>query len=273
PPRPPSHAESSHTTPPVDSRAVNYISINKPLGSIDCTYLLDPTVQIPASFLPKLDHGQKEEDRKNLSLKTKMGTIVANILLHHREGSMSNRRTSLEFKTSIGTMVLKDATPSPNRPPFQLKAISQSGTVLLHLPRTFRGFLNITTTIGTVSLSPEVSRAHRWISTSAIGRVRKGFLGDSSTLRDLEDQPWNGDEVEIETTVGSVEIHFVPPGPSPIVTSSHSVTSSPFCARGRSTSAAVAATRANLGIGLTGPPPLAALLGYHDHKADGSGGQ
>ncbi|KAG7086903.1 hypothetical protein E1B28_002821 [Marasmius oreades] len=293
-----SSSSFSSSTPgpvPADSRAVNYISINKPLGSIDCTYLLDPTIHIPSSLLPKLEPGQTEDDRKNLSLKTKLGTIVANIHLLHREGSVSTtKRTTLECKTTLGTMVVKiDATPSKTRPPFHLKAQTQSGTIDLQLPRSFRGFLTITTTIGTVTLSPEVHQANRWIHTGSAGRVRRGFLGDSSSLDDvgLASGSWNGDEVVIETAMGSVDVSFVGGIPSgaygfsgipPRTTTSSSWHSSSYSSsssswswstsyRGGASASSPQGFPPSSGAGAqtgssTGPPPLAALLGYRDHK-------
>ncbi|KAL0565062.1 hypothetical protein V5O48_016970 [Marasmius crinis-equi] len=255
-------SSSSFSTPDDgDGRAVNYIAINKPLGSIDCKYVLDPAIQIPTSFLPKLGPGQTEEDRKNLSLKTKVGTVVAEIMLQHREGSVLKRRTLLECKTTVGTMILKvDATPSPNRPPFQLKATTQSGTVLLYLPTSFRGFLTVTTTIGTVSLSREVIAVNRWLSTT--GRVRKAFIGDASQLRDSELEAWNGDEVIIETTVGSVEIAYVEPGavsttPIPAIASPPQVSAASRIRDARSFRRAARAAE-------SGPPPLMTLLGYQN---------
>ncbi|KAJ8095535.1 hypothetical protein PM082_023062 [Marasmius tenuissimus] len=246
----------------LDGRAVNYIAINKPLGSIDCQYTLDPSVQIPASFLPRLQQGQTEEDRKNLSLKTKVGTIVADVLLQHREGSPVDRRTLLAFRTTLGTMILKlDVTPSPIRPPFQLKATTQSGTIVLHLPRSFHGFLSVTTTIGNVNLSSEVAEVNRWITTGP--RVRKAFIGDASQLRECELEPWNGDEVIIETTVGSVEIAFAEAGAVP----DHPRGRAPSRTRSVSSSLSSRSRNGDAGSMLShtsevAPPPLVALLGY-----------
>ncbi|KAK1234656.1 hypothetical protein PQX77_002139 [Marasmius sp. AFHP31] len=201
------------TSSPVDGRAVNWIAISKSFGDITCTYTLDPSLQLPASFMPKLKTGRREEDRCNLSLKTKVGSIFASVMLQHREGagSSSDRRTLLEFKATLGVMVVNvDTTPSTSlsttRPPFSLKTTLQTGNVILHLPRSFNGFVTIDATLPNVILSPEVARANRWISTA--GRVRKGFIGDASRL-DGEVGEWKGDEVVIEGKVVGVEIGFV----------------------------------------------------------------
>ncbi|KAF9254039.1 hypothetical protein L218DRAFT_1082510 [Marasmius fiardii PR-910] len=212
----------STAQPHTENKPTNYISINKRLpGPVDCTYILDPTLQILPSLLPPLELGQTEEDRKNLSLKIqKVGIITANIFLLHREGSLSAKRTTLEFQTGVGKIELKiDTTPSPNRPPFWLKATTHLGNVSLKLPRTFRGLLTITTDDfhGDVLLSPEVSMVNRWLSTEDIvsptgrsGQLRRGFVGDMSMSGDGEPELWNGDEVVIEIeSVGKVDISFV----------------------------------------------------------------
>ncbi|KAL0063884.1 hypothetical protein AAF712_009165 [Marasmius tenuissimus] len=208
---PPTSSSSLTTSTPavVDGRAVNYIAISKSFGDITCTYTLDPSIQLPASFMPKLKNGRREEDRSNLSLKTKVGSIFACVILQHRQNS--DKRTMLEFKVTLGMIVVKvDTTPSTSlptpRPPFQLKAAIQSGNIVLHLPRNFNGFITINSTLPNVLLSPEIARANRWISTT--GRVRKGFIGDASRL-DGEVGEWKGDEVVIEGTVVGVEIGFV----------------------------------------------------------------
>ncbi|ESK86690.1 hypothetical protein Moror_10937 [Moniliophthora roreri MCA 2997] len=189
-------------------QAVNFVAVNRPLGSIDCSYVLDPSLHIPARFLPPLEAGRSEEDRKNLVLKSRVGTIVANITLYHQEGASVTKRTSLEFKTTVGTMILKiDAIGSSIRPPLFARAITNTGTVLLSLPRSFRGFVSVSTTIGAVTLSRDVTAMCRWITNTA--RIKKCFIGDPSGLTDAELDSWNGDEVEIETTIGSVDISYV----------------------------------------------------------------
>ena len=93
--------------PAPNGQTVNYVVVNRPLGSIDCSYILDPSLRIPTRFLPALDVGESEADRKNLVLKSKLGTIVANIALYHQMSSPVTKRTTMEFKTTVGTMVLK----------------------------------------------------------------------------------------------------------------------------------------------------------------------
>jgi hypothetical protein len=94
-------------------KAANYISLNQPLSSINCTYIIDPLIQIPQSFLPALAPGQSEADRKNLSIRTKMGSITADITVWHddsvsRTPKDGNRpRVSLEMKTMLGEMDVK----------------------------------------------------------------------------------------------------------------------------------------------------------------------
>ncbi|KAK7034661.1 hypothetical protein VNI00_012303 [Paramarasmius palmivorus] len=201
---------STPAQPAPNGQTVNYVVVNRPLGSIDCSYILDPSLRIPTRFLSALDVGESEADRKNLVLKSKLGTIVANIALYHQTSSPVAKRTTMEFKTTVGTMVLKiDDSQTPTRAPFYLRAVTQTGTVILSMPRSFRGFVSVTTTIGAVSLSREVSAMSRWQTDTA--RVKKCFIGDCSGLSDAELDAWNGDEVVIETAIGSVELSYVSP--------------------------------------------------------------
>ncbi|THU96197.1 hypothetical protein K435DRAFT_858796 [Dendrothele bispora CBS 962.96] len=240
----------SGTVPPgpvavaTSSKAVNHVSINQPLGSIDCTYIIDPLVQIPKSFLPKLAPGVPEHSRKNLSLRTKVGAIFADVTLWHDDSVQRTEKmdkegkkkwVNMEMKALVGAVCVKvafsslahlvpgpecdsstddsyqrDPTPIPSseRPPFLLRCSTRTGQVFVQLPKTFHGFISITTAVGSVNLSKNIKQTARWVDSGM--RKRKCFVGDISRLSDEDSRDlWSGDEVKLETPFGSVDISYI----------------------------------------------------------------
>ncbi|KAK7457762.1 hypothetical protein VKT23_010101 [Stygiomarasmius scandens] len=210
------------TTVATSSQAVNYISLNQPLGSIDCKYIIDPFVYIPRAFLPPLAEGQSEVSRKNLSLRTKMGGITADVTMWHDDSAerkekmeKGGKMVNMEMKALVGTIWLKlrDPTPRPTsqRPPFFLRCFTRTGTLFVELPRSFHGFILVTTTVGAVTLSTSLQSTARWLDSGL--RSRRCFIGDMSGLSDHENgNTWTGDEVKLEASFGAVQISYVDEG-------------------------------------------------------------
>lgn len=82
------------------------------MGSLDDTYVIDPTLQVPSSLLPDLAPGESEDARRHLNLQTKAGSIAADVLLvdknlneHLRH--KSGRVTMVIDSVSAGSIVVK----------------------------------------------------------------------------------------------------------------------------------------------------------------------
>lgn len=66
-------------------------------------------MQIPPSLLPPLNAGEKDQDRKNLYLRTKDGSIDADIWLIGQDEAASNNssRTTLSLSSNDGSITAK----------------------------------------------------------------------------------------------------------------------------------------------------------------------
>ncbi|THU91354.1 hypothetical protein K435DRAFT_727380 [Dendrothele bispora CBS 962.96] len=233
---PPDYASAIQTTQtqtpepkkraPSSSQADNYISIIQPVGPIECTYVLDPFLHVPQALLPPLSYGETEWMRKNLALNGKLGTINADITLHRSEGPqdgdaavmegrIQKKRINMEAQTSVGTInfKLRESPPSKKCLPFSLSCSAHIGSIVLFIPRSFRGFVDVHATIGQVNLTPGVAERARWIG-SRLGK-RRCFVGDFRALAESQngieenDSKWTGDEVDLQTWVGSIEIAYI----------------------------------------------------------------
>ncbi|KAF5350403.1 hypothetical protein D9758_012485 [Tetrapyrgos nigripes] len=195
-------------------QAANYLSIRQPVGSLEGIYFLDPFLPMPPKYmLPSLGIGQTEEDRKNLSLKASVGAINADITIlgGSETESSAKRRVDMEVRTRVGAVFVKvreSSTQAPssayNRLPFHLLCSTQMGSINLLLPNSFHGFITVTTSVGHVSISPELSANTSWMDSGM--RKRRIFVGDMHVVGDVGS--WAGDEVVVETPVGTVDIGY-----------------------------------------------------------------
>lgn len=71
--------------------------------------MIDPLMQIPPSLLPPLNAGEKDQDRKNLYLRTKDGSIDADIWLIGQDEAASHNgsRTTLSLSSNDGSITAK----------------------------------------------------------------------------------------------------------------------------------------------------------------------
>ena len=63
------------------TQPINFFSIVHGIGAIKGNYTIDPSLSIPTSLLPPLAEGQTEEDRENLRLETRNGSIDVHVFL------------------------------------------------------------------------------------------------------------------------------------------------------------------------------------------------
>jgi len=92
----------------------NFVSVSRRDSSIKGTWLLDPMLSIPSDLLPPLLEGESEKTRKNLSLQTKDGSIIANIFVLlttaeelQKMGDKMNLRTLIDTSTKDGNVMIK----------------------------------------------------------------------------------------------------------------------------------------------------------------------
>ena len=62
-------------------KTVNYVSITRTHSSVKETFIIDPSLFIPAFLRPPLTSGETEETRKNLKLESTHGNINADVTL------------------------------------------------------------------------------------------------------------------------------------------------------------------------------------------------
>jgi len=97
-------------------------------------------------------------------------------------------------------------TDPGGRKPFHITATSKNGSVTLHLPRSFQGFLTLTTTNGTIIFSDQL--APHVTTFSHVSSTKRCFIGDLTSWLD-RDQEWKGDEVTASSHNGKVKLQFV----------------------------------------------------------------
>ena len=92
----------------------NFVSVSRRDSSIKGTWLLDPMLSIPSEFLPPLPKGESGSTRKNLSFKTRDGSINADIFVLlttaeelQRRGNRMSRRTLIDTSTKDGHITIK----------------------------------------------------------------------------------------------------------------------------------------------------------------------
>ena len=74
--------------------------------------MVDPTLRIPASFLPPLEFGETEQDRKNLRLVSSHGTVDVNIFLlagnpHELVETETTPRTTILVGSQNGNVIAR----------------------------------------------------------------------------------------------------------------------------------------------------------------------
>lgn len=105
-------ANLNQSTP--NAQPCNFVSVSRRDSSIKGTWLLDPMLSIPSDLLPPLPEGESESTRKNLSLQTKDGTIIANIFVLlttaeelQKMADKMNLRILIDTSTKDGHVMIK----------------------------------------------------------------------------------------------------------------------------------------------------------------------
>jgi hypothetical protein len=94
----------------------------------------------------------------------------------------------------------------------EVTAQSSWGTITLHLPRTFRGLVTVSTTWGSVRFSEPLTADMTPLGEA--NGTQRYFVGRLDDWTD--DDAWVGDEVRVETSSGNVKLQYeAEPDPAP----------------------------------------------------------
>jgi hypothetical protein len=180
----------------------NFLSLSRGNTQIKGTYVIDPRIKVPQPLLPPLAEDETETTRRNLFLHTSNGSIEAEVFIvgdgDHKQ------KVNMLVKSSNGSVVMKLHT-SAARPPINIRAQSSNGSVTIHLPRSFRGPVTVSTRNGAIRFSDALSA--ELTTFNEVNKTRRCFIGDYS---DWTDQPegWMGDELSLETMNGGIKVQY-----------------------------------------------------------------
>ncbi|KAG0702191.1 hypothetical protein DFH29DRAFT_512264 [Suillus ampliporus] len=165
---------STEFQPP--SKPINFLSLILKDKPIRGSYVIDPLMQIPLNLLPPLNAGETDQDRKNLYLRTKDGSINADIwLIGQEEATPKNgNRTTLSLSSKDGSITAKINTVKVVAP-FLLDIYARDGRVTVLLPRSFHGLLLLTTR-QSAKLSDDLLQRSTTLST--VEKTQRYFVGD-----------------------------------------------------------------------------------------------
>ena len=72
---------------PTGIKPTNHIRVSRPIGLVKGSWLVDPSMEFPQSFLPPLVSGETEDTRRNIELVAHLGSIDADVSI------IRNKRT------------------------------------------------------------------------------------------------------------------------------------------------------------------------------------
>jgi len=133
---------SGSSSPPVTfkTKPTNYLALSNDNDTVRGEFVIDPSISIPYSMLPPLCDNKTEEDRENLSVKSKNSSVHADIWLLGPSGDakINPRRTTIFLHSSHGCISAQVRTLN-NASPFSLTGHASHGAIRLALPRSFEG--------------------------------------------------------------------------------------------------------------------------------------
>lgn len=198
---------SADTFSKPEGKPTNYLSVVGMHSPIKGSYIIDPSMDIPSTYLPPLGEGETEEDRKNLHLHTRDGSVDVDIWLagHQEHSKIHKRRTTLHVSSRDGSIAVKvhaiDAIE-----PFFLDVFTRDGRITVLLPRSFHGPVALKSRDGSCTLSDELLRNSTPLGVA--DHTTRFFVGDFSAMSDSASQ-WEGYELKAETRDGRVRVKYV----------------------------------------------------------------
>lgn len=98
------------SAPPFNKgKPTNFLRMVNTDSALKGTYIIDPTLSVPTEYLPPLEEGETEEERCNLHLHSRDGSVDADIWLIGNEGkpTIGKKRTTMHVSSRDGSVVVK----------------------------------------------------------------------------------------------------------------------------------------------------------------------
>jgi len=192
-------------SPAFKSKPTNFLALSDEhdRDAVRGEFIIDPCIRIPPSMLPLLDEGETEDDRKNLRLTSRFSSVNAEIGLLGSPSAPKPRRTTIALTSDYGSIHAQLHT-FDGAAPFSLIARASHGTIRLAIPRSFQGLLSVSTHHGSISISDTIVQNATQLGQR--GTTRRCFVGDFHLVGRDE---WQGDQVEIEASHGSIRVKYV----------------------------------------------------------------
>jgi len=188
--------------------ATNFVFVNLDNNKVRGSYHIDPTLSIPAALLTPCVAALPADQRKNIHLFSKNGSVDADIMVsaaHGERDAKRQQRAKLVAGSANGSVTLRVRRAKSNvvlsATPVHISAASRNGSVRISLPESFTGPLTLTAHNGSIRLSPGLTA--RLSTDSHDQHTKKCFVGDMSLY---EGDEWYGDELVVEAHNGSVTV-------------------------------------------------------------------
>ncbi|THU88682.1 hypothetical protein K435DRAFT_866055 [Dendrothele bispora CBS 962.96] len=202
---PPSyHSISPGPLSPSSLKPCNFVSVSRRAHSIKGSFKIDPSLRIPAAFLPALADGETEKERQNLRLESRSLNVQADIYLLSNQPVDGRQKVTLTLSSNHGSVGCKVHRDEGLEPPVIINATSKNGSVVVHIPRSFQGLITATTRHGS---RPKLSEPLTTQTTTFgnDGCISRYYVGDYDADR-LENNL--GDELIVESNFGSIKIFY-----------------------------------------------------------------
>ncbi|KAJ7855018.1 hypothetical protein B0H14DRAFT_2579610 [Mycena olivaceomarginata] len=177
---------------PTDIKPANYISLTPRFNGVKGTFVLDPTLRLPPSMQP-------HSDKLHLGISAVMGEVNAVVYVVGSESLPSGSKTRMEVSSKMGSTKLVLHAPEC-RAPLTVNVDSRLGESTLLLPRSFRGPIRLSNTLGEITLSAALRAA-----TVSFGD--RMFVGEWKE-EEVKQKVWPGDELVVNSLLGSIYVGY-----------------------------------------------------------------
>ncbi|KAJ7058187.1 hypothetical protein C8F01DRAFT_1085959 [Mycena amicta] len=194
---PPAYEAPQSIPTPAHIKPTNYVSISRRAGEIKETFVLDPAMRLPQSM-----GSTPSANQPHFELSGLMGVVNVEVFIVASSATPVGQggKTRLRTWTSMGETKLTIHAPS-RRAPLDISVRTSLGAAKLLLPRSFRGRLRMSTTLGEAKLSKELQAA-----TTRFGNGL-WFVGEWNQ-EEVDETVWPGDEAIVQTTMGEAFVGY-----------------------------------------------------------------
>ncbi|KAK7033524.1 hypothetical protein VNI00_012748 [Paramarasmius palmivorus] len=176
----PPHYKAEEPNRAVPTKASSYIRIVRE-GGVSDSFVIDPSIKIKESLLPKLDNWEKNAGRRNLWVKTTGNHAEIDVDVEVKNVTMlsgSQKKVIIGLEAQKADVLLRLHAPSQlPRPRLYVYITSGKGNVVVSVPRSTTGLFGITSA-GPVNLSDQLSK--ETITLNEDGRLKQLIVGPVS---------------------------------------------------------------------------------------------